>query len=232
MQPNRRSVVLTLAAALALPTRAFSKGAAGDELDAARALLDAVRAGDLPRVRELVAARPALARAKDDAGRSAYVLALGISTPLAGFMADRFGIKRVYLTGLSIFVVGSLLAGLSPNIWLLVGARAVQGVRAEEQDRPGAVAHDAPQRLEPLHARHLEVEGHHVGRRALDPAQRDGTVRRGVDAADGGVAPEDGAHRLTHDDGVVDHQHGEGPVRPPHRAAPSAAGPPPPTPNP
>ena len=59
---------------------------------------------------------------------SVYVLAIGISTPLAGFMADRFGIKRVYLTGLSIFVLGSLMAGFSPNIWLLVGARAIQGV--------------------------------------------------------------------------------------------------------
>ncbi len=59
---------------------------------------------------------------------SVYVLAIGISTPLAGFMADRFGIKRVYLTGLSIFVLGSLMAGFAPNIWLLVGARAIQGV--------------------------------------------------------------------------------------------------------
>jgi ankyrin repeat protein len=75
MQPDRRSVLLSLAAALALPSHAFSMDAAGDELDAAKALLDGVRAGDLPRVRELVAARPALARAKDEAGRSAYVLA-------------------------------------------------------------------------------------------------------------------------------------------------------------
>jgi len=28
-----------------------------------------------------------------------YVLALGISTPLAGFLADRYGIKRIYLAG-------------------------------------------------------------------------------------------------------------------------------------
>src|SRR5881398_301040 len=32
---------------------------------------------------------------------SVYVLALGITTPLAGFLSDRFGIKRVYLAGLS-----------------------------------------------------------------------------------------------------------------------------------
>jgi ankyrin repeat protein len=75
MQPDRRSVVLALAAALALPSRALARGRGRDELDGARALLAAVRAGDLARVRELVGERPALARSKDEAGRSAYVLA-------------------------------------------------------------------------------------------------------------------------------------------------------------
>jgi EmrB/QacA subfamily drug resistance transporter len=59
---------------------------------------------------------------------SIYVLALGISTPLAGFLADRFGSKRIYLGGLALFVVGSLLCGLSPNLGLLIAARAVQGI--------------------------------------------------------------------------------------------------------
>jgi EmrB/QacA subfamily drug resistance transporter len=58
---------------------------------------------------------------------SVYVLALGISTPLAGFLADRFGTKRIYLSGLSVFVLGSLACGLAPNLGLLVAARALQG---------------------------------------------------------------------------------------------------------
>jgi len=58
---------------------------------------------------------------------SVYVLALGISTPLAGFLADRFGAKRIYLAGLSVFVLGSLACGLAPNLGILVAARAVQG---------------------------------------------------------------------------------------------------------
>jgi EmrB/QacA subfamily drug resistance transporter len=58
---------------------------------------------------------------------SIYVLTLGISTPLAGFMADRFGIKKTYLGGLALFVVGSFLCGIAPNLWLLVAARAIQG---------------------------------------------------------------------------------------------------------
>ncbi len=58
---------------------------------------------------------------------SIYVLALGITTPLSGFFADRFGIKRVYIAGLSIFTLGSLLCGLSPSLGFLIAARALQG---------------------------------------------------------------------------------------------------------
>ncbi|MCB0067241.1 MAG: DHA2 family efflux MFS transporter permease subunit, partial [Caldilineaceae bacterium] len=58
---------------------------------------------------------------------SIYVLALGISTPLSGFLGDRFGMKRTYVTGLGLFVLGSLLCGVSPSLWLLIGARTLQG---------------------------------------------------------------------------------------------------------
>jgi EmrB/QacA subfamily drug resistance transporter len=59
---------------------------------------------------------------------SIYVLALGISTPLAGFMADRFGAKRIYLGGLGLFALGSILCGLSPSLGMLIAARAIQGI--------------------------------------------------------------------------------------------------------
>src|ERR671926_1729770 len=48
---------------------------------------------------------------------SVYVLALGISTPMSGFLADRFGVKRMYIGGLTFFVLGSLLCGIAPNLW-------------------------------------------------------------------------------------------------------------------
>ena len=35
---------------------------------------------------------------------SLYTLALGIATPLSGFLGDRYGIKRIYLLGLTLFV--------------------------------------------------------------------------------------------------------------------------------
>ena len=64
---------------------------------------------------------------------SIYVLALGVTTPVSGFLADRFGIKRMYLLGISIFVVGSFLCGLAPSLGWLILARAFQSM---------AVAHD------------------------------------------------------------------------------------------
>jgi DHA2 family multidrug resistance protein len=58
---------------------------------------------------------------------SIYVLALGVTTPVSGFLADRFHIKRMYLTGLGIFAFGSLLCGIAPSLPLLIAARALQG---------------------------------------------------------------------------------------------------------
>jgi MFS family permease len=56
-----------------------------------------------------------------------YVLAAGVVVPTAGFLANRFGMKRVYLSSLALFIVGSLLCGIAPNISLLIAARVLQG---------------------------------------------------------------------------------------------------------
>ena len=58
---------------------------------------------------------------------SIYVLSLGVTTPVSGYLADRFGIKRMYLLGIGIFVVGSFLCGLAPSLGWLIAARALQG---------------------------------------------------------------------------------------------------------
>src|ERR1051326_9158089 len=48
-----------------------------------------------------------------------YVLAAGVVVPAAGFLANRFGMKRVYLSSLALFTVGSALCGIAPNIGIL-----------------------------------------------------------------------------------------------------------------
>src|SRR3954467_15329235 len=59
---------------------------------------------------------------------TAYQLVQVIMLPLAGKLSDTFGRKKVFLTCVAVFTLGSLLCGLAPSIWFLVGARALQAV--------------------------------------------------------------------------------------------------------
>ncbi|NUR92755.1 MAG: MFS transporter, partial [Nonomuraea sp.] len=59
-----------------------------------------------------------------------YLLTQAVSTPVYGRLADLFGRKPMLLTGMSIFLVGSLLGGLAWSMPVLIVARAVQGIGA------------------------------------------------------------------------------------------------------
>ena len=59
---------------------------------------------------------------------SVYTLSLGIVTPISGYLADRFGPKRIYTIGLAIFALSSLACGLAPSLPVLIIARALQGI--------------------------------------------------------------------------------------------------------
>ena len=58
----------------------------------------------------------------------AYTLTLASLLILAGSLGDRFGRRRVFMTGLAVFTTGSALCALAPNLGALVGSRALQGV--------------------------------------------------------------------------------------------------------
>ncbi len=58
----------------------------------------------------------------------AYTLVLASFLVLAGSIADRFGRRRVFQTGLAAFGVGSLLCGLAPGIGWLIVARVIQAL--------------------------------------------------------------------------------------------------------
>ena len=47
--------------------------------------------------------------------------------PISGWMADRFGTRRVFASAIGVFTLGSFLCGLSSNIHLLVACRILQG---------------------------------------------------------------------------------------------------------
>ncbi len=57
-----------------------------------------------------------------------YALSLGIVIPVAGFLADRFGIKRIYVISLVSFTTASALCGLAPSLNALIFFRILQGL--------------------------------------------------------------------------------------------------------
>jgi EmrB/QacA subfamily drug resistance transporter len=58
----------------------------------------------------------------------AYTLVIACLLVLSGSLADRFGRKRVFQTGLFLFSLSSLLCGLAPGVGWLIGFRALQAV--------------------------------------------------------------------------------------------------------
>jgi EmrB/QacA subfamily drug resistance transporter len=58
---------------------------------------------------------------------SSYTLSLAVFIPISGWMADRFGTRRVFASAIGLFTLGSFLCGISNNIHLLVACRVLQG---------------------------------------------------------------------------------------------------------
>ncbi|MFG2006334.1 DHA2 family efflux MFS transporter permease subunit [Spirillospora sp. NPDC048911] len=59
---------------------------------------------------------------------TAYTLATAVSTPVWGKLGDMYGRKGVFLTSIVIFLIGSMLAGVSQDMTQLIAFRAVQGL--------------------------------------------------------------------------------------------------------
>jgi EmrB/QacA subfamily drug resistance transporter len=58
---------------------------------------------------------------------SSYTLSLAVFIPISGWMADRYGTRRVFASAIGLFTLGSLLCGISTNIHALVACRILQG---------------------------------------------------------------------------------------------------------
>jgi EmrB/QacA subfamily drug resistance transporter len=59
---------------------------------------------------------------------SAYILALGMVVPVAGWASERFGAKQVWIGALALFMVGSILSSIAWSIGSLIAFRVLQGI--------------------------------------------------------------------------------------------------------
>ena len=59
---------------------------------------------------------------------SAYFLARAVSLPVFGKLADRYSTRRLFLFSITVFLLASMVAGAAPSMFILIGARAFQGI--------------------------------------------------------------------------------------------------------
>jgi EmrB/QacA subfamily drug resistance transporter len=61
---------------------------------------------------------------------TSYIIALAVCIPISGWMADRFGSRRVFASAVAVFTMASIACGLAINVHMLVAARVLQGLGA------------------------------------------------------------------------------------------------------
>src|SRR5580692_13114168 len=78
-------------------------------------------------------ALPAMARSLGEAALRmqsvviAYSLTMAMLIPASGWLADRFGLRRAFLSAIVVFTVGSILCAVSHTLVQLIAARVLQG---------------------------------------------------------------------------------------------------------
>jgi EmrB/QacA subfamily drug resistance transporter len=71
---------------------------------------------------------------------TSYILTLAVCIPVSGWLADRYGTRRVFGSAVAIFTIASILCGLAVNAPMLVAARVLQGVGAAMMMPVGRIA--------------------------------------------------------------------------------------------
>jgi EmrB/QacA subfamily drug resistance transporter len=56
-----------------------------------------------------------------------YMLSAAIFLPLSGWLADRFGARRVFMWSIVLYAIGSAACGFAGSLWELIAARFIQG---------------------------------------------------------------------------------------------------------
>src|SRR5664279_4502306 len=71
---------------------------------------------------------------------TSYILSLAIGIPVSGWIADRYGTRRVFALAVAIFTLASVLCGLSISVPMLVASRVLQGLGAAMMTPVGRLA--------------------------------------------------------------------------------------------
>lgn len=61
---------------------------------------------------------------------ASYVLSLAVCIPVSGWIADRYGTRKVFAVAIGLFTAASMMCGLAVNVPMLVAARTLQGAAA------------------------------------------------------------------------------------------------------
>jgi EmrB/QacA subfamily drug resistance transporter len=59
---------------------------------------------------------------------TAYILSLAVFIPISGWIADRFGARRVFCAAIAVFTLGSVACGFANSLPMLIGTRVLQGI--------------------------------------------------------------------------------------------------------
>jgi EmrB/QacA subfamily drug resistance transporter len=71
---------------------------------------------------------------------ASYIVSLAVGIPISGWIADRFGTRRVFSTAVALFTIASVACGLSVNVTMLVASRILQGLGAALMTPVGRLA--------------------------------------------------------------------------------------------
>jgi len=71
---------------------------------------------------------------------TSYTLSLAVFIPISGWMADRYGTRRVFEQAVLLFTLGSLFCGISLNVPMLVASRILQGIGGAMMTPVGRIA--------------------------------------------------------------------------------------------
>jgi EmrB/QacA subfamily drug resistance transporter len=71
---------------------------------------------------------------------ASYIVSLAVGIPISGWIADRFGTRRVFSTAVALFTIASIACGLSVNLTMLIASRILQGLGAAMMTPVGRLA--------------------------------------------------------------------------------------------